>query len=329
MATLSYAKAAKTAIAPTGSDINVKEAFAASLARGLDKVWKRDFSNVPMQGARYFREESIKRESATYQTYRSLGGLVPQNRDADAIPYAARGDGFGYTVNTFNYRRGIAIEKTLTEVDDVGVARGLQADLATNAKLTVEYALADMFNRGIYVDSNSRAQALCDDGCFLIDTGRPNADPDGGTWANVESTGSISDTSLFQAQLNARAMVGEDGELYPTFIKKLIIRPTDEKTVWTILKSDLKAGSALNDKNYLQGRFDYEVYDWLTSSYIYFLLGDPKSDANELQMFWRVRPEFETWKDGSNPDITRQRVRFAFGIGCGSPRKMFRGGVVS
>ena len=322
---ISNAKSAKSAIQGTSSDIHTQEAFAAALARGLDKVWKRTFE-TPMQGAQYFREETLQRESATYQTYRGMGGLVPQNRDADDIPYATRGEGFGFTVNTFNYRRGVAIEKTLTEVDDIGVARGLQADLAHNAKMTIEYANADVLNRGIYVDGNSRAPFLCDDGCFLIDSGRPNANPEAGTWSNLEATGGITDTSLFTAQLNARAMTGEDGELYPTYIQKLVIRPADEKTVWTLLKSDLKTGTALNDKNFLQGKFEYEIYDYLTAANVYFLLGDPKSDMNELMFFWRVRPEFETWKDGSNPDITRQRVRFAFGQGCGSPRKIWRGG---
>lgn len=325
MADFNKSASAKSPIAANVSDIHVAEAFQAALARGLDKVWKREFE-TPMQGMQFFREESIKRESATYQTYRSMGGLVPQNRDADEIPYAARGDGFGFSVQTYNYRRGIAIEKTLTETDDVGVARGLQADLANNAKLTQEYALADVFNRCL---GTSGAPFLCDDGMYLIDDGRPNAEPKAGTWKNLESTGAISETSLFTAQLAARQQKGEDGELYPTYIKKLIIRPNEEKTLWTLLKTDLKVGSSLNDKNFFLGKFDYTVYDWLTAAVILYQMSDLKSEANELMFFWRVRPEFETWKDGSNPDITRQRVRMAFGIGCGSPRKSWRGGALA
>lgn len=326
---IAHTTSAKAALQGTSSYIMTPEAFRLALARGLDKVWKRE-NETPLQGSQFFREETIKRETATYQTWRGMGGLVGQNRDADDIPYGVRGEGFGFSVQTYNYRKGIAIEKTLTETDDVGVARGLQADLAHNAQMTTEYAMADVFNRAIDVsDGVTTHPFLCDDGCALIDTARPNANPEAGTWSNMEAASAITETSLFAAQLAARAMTGEDGELYPTYIKKIVIRPQDEKTLWTLLKSDLKVNTSLNDPNFFKGKFEYAVYDYLTSAAIFYLLGDAKSDANELMFFTRVRPEFETWKDGSNPDITRQRIRMAFGIGCGSPRKVWRGGVVS
>lgn len=40
---------AKSALPVHGSDIHVHEAFSNALARGLDKVWKRDFMR-PKQG---------------------------------------------------------------------------------------------------------------------------------------------------------------------------------------------------------------------------------------------------------------------------------------
>ena len=55
---------------------------------------------------------------------------------------------------------------------------------------------------------------------------------------------------------------------------------------------------------------------------------DGSSPKNELQFFWRVKPEIKTWVDGSNPDITRQRVRFSFGLGLGRPH-IWRGGEVA
>lgn len=325
MADFTKTASAKTALQATSAEILTREAFPLALARGLDKVWKRE-TKFPTQGEKYFRLETTKREDAVYQTYRGMGGMVPQNRDADEIPYGQAGDGFGFTVNTYTYRKGVAIEKTLEETDDVGVARGKQADLVMASKLTLEYAMADVFNRGL---GAAGAPFVCDDGMYLVDSARPSADPAAGTWSNLESTGAITETSLFTAMLNARAMTGEDGELYPTYIKKIIIPPAQEKTLWTLLKTDLKVASSLNDKNFMQGKFEYEVYDWLTSNYIYFELAEPKSDQNELMLFWRVRPNLKTWVDGSNPDVTRQRVRFAFGIGCGSPRRAWRGGALA
>lgn len=320
-------RSAKSSLQAASSDIQTREVFPLALARGLDKVWKK-MNDSPMQGEKYFRIESTKREDVVYQTYRAMSGLVPQNRDADEIPYGTRGDGFGFTVNTFNYRKGIAIEKTLEETDDVGVSRGLQADLVDRSRLTLEYAMADVFNRALG-NTSAYAPFVCDDGMYLIDSARPHADPKAGKWSNLESTSGITETSLFTAQLNARKQVGEDGEISPTYIKKIVIRPDDEKTLSVLLNSELKVGTSLNDKNYVAGKFDFEVYDWLTSANIFYMLADPKSDKNELMLFWRVRPQLKTWVDGSNPDITRQRVRFAFGIGCGCPKQFIRGGIVS
>lgn len=325
MANFNQTASAESAISGSGSDLHTPEAFVLALTRGLDDVFKREFER-PKQGMRYLMEKSIKQESANYQTYRSIGGVVGVNRDADDLPFVTRADGFGWNVKTYNYRQAIGIEKTLQEVDDVGVIRGLQTDLMENANLTQELAVADVFNRGV---NPTNAPILCDDGMYLCDKDRPNADPAAGTWDNEYTASAITPASIFTAQLNARAVTDEHGELSPRFIKKIICRPNEEKTLWELQKSDKEVGTANNTANFHMGRFEIEVYDFLTDAAVYFLLGDPKSDSNELGFYWRVKPELTTWKDGSNPDITKQRIRFAFGMGCGSPRKTWAGMEVS
>lgn len=315
---------AKSPIFATGSDMHTKELFIAALARGLDKVWKRDF-DTPKQGMRYLSTKSITREDAKFQTFRGIAGMVGQNRDADDMEFVTRADGFGHEVHTYNYRQAIAIEKTLEELDNIGVVRGLQSDLAENAKMTQEYCVADIFNRGVNPTS---APLLCDDGMYLIDTDRPNANPEAGTWSNQEAASAMTPTSIWAAQLNARQMTDENGRLYPQMIKKIIIRPDEEKTLQEILDSVQDPTNALNTINVLHKKFPYEVYDYLTDACVYYLLGDPKAEANELSFYWRVKPSFKTWV-GDNPDVTNQRIRMAFGVGCGSPRKMFRGGEIS
>lgn len=330
MADLNKVASAKSAIQLTGSDVLTTEAFKLALARGLDKVFKRELGTHE-QGKQFLREESMPggRESATFQSYRQIGGLIPQNRDADELPFAISGDGFSYTARTYNFRRAIAIEKTLQEVDDVGVVRGRQADLSRGAVLTIEHSIADVFNRAV---NPSNAPVLSDDGMYLIDTDRPNASPEAGTWSNQEANSAITPDAIFQAQLNARATTGEDGELYPQMVKFIVCRPTDSKKLWEIRNSQYRPTDAMNVTNYFkefdQAKFDIIVYDYLTSASIFYGLNDPKSDMNETFLFWRVRPEFKTW-EGDNPDVIKQRIRMAFGLAAGSPRRMWRGGVVS
>jgi len=321
--------AAKAAIQNTGSDIFTSEAFKAALTKGLLKVFKREFAIVE-QGMQFVREETQKRESETIQSYRQIGGAVPMNRDADDIPYVTTGDGFSYQRQTFTYRKGIAIERTLMEVDDVGVIRNRQADLARNAAITREQAIADVFNRSV---NATTVPVLADDGLRLIDENRPSSDPRAGLWGNKEAASAITPDSIFQAQLNARATIGEDGELFPLRIQFIMARPVDAKKLWEIANSDYRPTDAMNVNNYFKesadAKFDIVIYDHLTSSNIFYGLADPKSDMNELQYVWRVKPSFLTWQDGTNPDIMRQRVRMAFGLALGSPRKAWRGGVVS
>jgi len=325
MPDMAQTASAATSLHGTGSDIHTSEAFVNALAKGLDKVWMRDFTRAE-QGRKYMREESMSDETMSYRTFRSLSGQVPVSRDADDIPFITRGEGFGFTVQSYIHRQGIAIEKTMAEVDRIGAVRGLQRDLAKNSDLTIEKCIADVFNRAV---NPSSAPVLCDDGMYLIDSGRPNANPMAASWSNEESASAITSTSIFTAQLNARGTTDESGEIAPQMIKKIICRPTDEKTLWEIANSDKRPTDASNAANFQYGKFEYEVYDFLTDAAIFYLMGDVKSEDNELFLFWRVKPEFKTWVDGSNPDITRQRVRMAFGIAAGSPKKVWRGGEVS
>jgi len=325
MADFSMTASAKSAIQYSGADTHTRELFVESLARGLDMVWKRDFTDKPKQGMLYMSEGTVKQPTAKFQTFRTIGGVVGQNRDTDDMDFVTRADGFGFEVVTYPYRQGIKIERELEETDDVGVIRGMQSDLAENALMTQEYAVADVFNRSIAPTS---APLLADDGMYLIDSDRPNANPEAGTWSNEESTSAITPTSLATAQLNARNTTDENGFPYPRNIVKLLIHKNDEKTVEEIMKSDKNPLNANNTYNTMYNRFKWEVYDYLTTRSIFYIMDDPKSEKNELRFYWRKKPEFKTWV-GDNPDVTSQRVRFIFGIGCGSPRKVWRGGLVT
>lgn len=324
MPNFSQTASAASVLPVSGGDTHISEGFTNALARGLDRVWKRKFDR-PKEGMQFLREESTRFETQTFRTFRPIGGSVGMNRDTEDIPFAQRGEGFGFSLQTYNYRRGIKIEKTLQEVDDVGVVRGLQGDLADNANLTVELAIADLFNRGC---NPSNAPVLCDDGMYLLDKSRPNADPTAGSWSNEFTATAITPGSIFSHQVLAAAYTDEVGELSPRMIKRLIIRPTDEKTVWEILRSDLRPTDAMNAGNFEFGRFEYTVYNFLTDACLYYIMGDLKGEENEAMFFWRVPPEFATWV-GDNPDVVKQRVRMAFGIALGSPRKVWAGHEVS
>jgi len=286
------------------------------------KVWTK-FSNGagPMQGDQYFRVRNTDHQTMKFQSHFGMG-LVSQNRDVDMLPYDEKGLGFGYGITTNVFRGGIAVERELQELELYGSINDKQQELLRSATDTVELVMADVFNRAL---GTSGAPFVCEDGMYLIDSGRPNAYAPAGTWSNVEATSAITPTSLYAAAINFATNRDERDKLSPLTMKKIIVRPIDEQAIWTILKSDLRPTDAMNAANFFRGRFEYQVYNHLTSPYIFYWAGDPKSSDNELQFLWRVRPSIETWNDG--PDIVRQRVRFAMGVGCGRPT-ILRAGII-
>uniref|UniRef100_A0A6M3JZ78 Putative capsid protein n=1 Tax=viral metagenome TaxID=1070528 RepID=A0A6M3JZ78_9ZZZZ len=303
--------------------IHLAENFAAVLAAGLDEVAKRDMKR-PAEGAQFFHPRTANKASIKFQSYYGLG-VVAQNRDADDLPYDEQGLGFDYEITMNTFRGAIAIEKELQEDELYGAISDLQSNLVESAKTAVELVMADVFNRSL---GTAGAPFICEDGMYFIDSSRPNAHTQAGTWSNLEASASITPTSLYTAQLAFAALKDERGMLAPQVMRRIVCRPTDEKTLWEILKSDLRPTDAMNAANYMRGRFEYTVYNYLTSAVILYLAGDPKSAQNELEFVWRKRPEIVTWKDGTNPDITRQRIRYRIGIGCRRPY-LWRGGVVS
>jgi hypothetical protein len=330
MADFAQIASAATPSQNPASETLIREGFSNVLEQNLTTTFGRVFE-VVQEGKRYFNEKSTNVRTGTVRTWREMDSTIPLNRDADDLPVHNYGEGFSWTWVVYPYRDSIAIERELMEIDTEGVIQDRQTKMAKKAKRTTELIMADVFNRG--VDDGvmaSGAPILCDDGMYFIDSDRPNPNPQGGTWSNREAAGAITEASLFQAHLNCQQQVDENGELCPTMIKKVIIRPNEALTMFRLNKSDLRVGTAQNDANWVKGRWDIEEYQYMTTSQIIYMLVDsPSSEDNELHYRVRVQPQFKTWEDGSNPDIMRQRVRFSVGVDLGSPRKGWRGGIVS
>jgi len=325
MADFNKTASAASQLQITPSDISTVEAYSLALTRGLEKVWARDYDPL-MEMMKFVREEDTRFESGTLRTYRGLDGVISQNRDTDDMPYKQGGEGFAITYNTYNYRGAIAFDRTMQEVEDRGIVKKLQGDLVKKARLTLEEAIADIFNRGV---NPTNAPILADDGMYLVDTARPNANPKAAAWSNQETAAAITPSSIYTAQLNAAATLDENGDaIDPQMISTIWARPQDEKVLWEIAKSDLRPTDAMNARNFQVGRFEIGIMRRLTDAAIFYQMSDMKGDDNELVLKWREHPAQFAWQDGSNPDIFRQRVRFAFGFQLGSPRRTWRGGEV-
>jgi len=325
-----FTAAGKAAPQNSSSHLTTEEAFRAALDRGFDKVIER-MGDQPWEGEQFVRFQKVDRDSGKVTSFRGLTGTVPLSRDGDEMQFVSKGLGFGYNWNTYTRRVAAGIERKAMEIDDIGYTKGMQKGLLEMHKRSVEYVIADYFNRAT---GQSGSQLLAADGMYPIDNARPNPNPDAPTWSNLEATAAISEDSLFAASLNASQQIDEDGNLFPQTIKKVVIRPGERGTMWTLLNSKGVLGSNYNNANWAAGFFDMKnviVYDYLTTDSIFYWLCDPKDEDNELMIFKRKEPEIKTgWGLlASNPDVLGMRLRADWGLNLGDVRRSIRGGLVT
>lgn len=303
--------ASAKSISQSFTGVHIPENFEAVIKTGLDDVFKRSLEE-PRQGSRYFDDESLNKASKKFQSYYGLGE-VQQVSDGENIPSDEMGLGFDWELSSNTYKGKIEITKDLIEDELYGVIKDRQQELVDSYHRTKEQVMADVFNRAL---GASGAPFLCEDGMYLGDDSRPQPFALAGTWGNLESEGTITAASLFQTQLNFRSYKNERGQLTPLHLDKIVVRPQDEKTVWEILKTEKDIETSINKMNYQQNRFNYEVYDHLTSAIAVFIA---KDGTNELKFGNRIAPELRTWQDDT--DVYAQRVRGRYGVGCGRPYK--------
>lgn len=312
--------ATASAVTPSYSmpGVLMGENFADLLNVQFKEITKRACAK-PRQGLRYFTEETTGR---SYEKYSSITGLtvVPESRDVNDIPLDSPIQGPDVTLTPSTYRRMIQIERRLRETDQYGKINTQITGLAESAGVTVEMYCANAFNTGF----DSTAAWLCADGMYLFDSARPSEDKGVAAWSNLETAGTLTRTSLASMRVNFRKVVNERGLVSPIVMRKLIVPPDLQDTAEELMTSPYKVGVSLNDKNVYEGRFDVEVWDYLTSTTAWFGMGDPNSPLHELKYLWGARPSTEsgTLSGSGNPDVWWARVRFVFTTGCVRPTNL-------
>jgi hypothetical protein len=292
------------------------ENFADLLNTQFEAIRKRDFKR-PVQGLKYFTVKSTDKDYVKHSYVTELG-LVPQNRDADALPLASPIQGFDNTYTPVDFRLAVRIEARLRETDQYGVISRQMESLTGSAKDTVEYYAADAFNTGF----GTGASWLCADGMYLFDSARPMEDKGQGTWSNLETASALTQASLATMRVNFRKHVNERGIRRPLIMKTLIVPTALEDTAAVLLGSMQKPGVFLNDMNPYKSGERYgmaiEVWDHLSSDTAWFGMTD-KDGGHELFWYWRKKPSTYSNVLSENPDVWQARLRMSFVTGCDRP----------
>ena len=324
---INQSASAKLPLQRTGSDTLTPEQFANTINSKADQMldlWVGEIDSMQLKGL--FKEASQRQQTFDVQTKVRPNHTVPLRRDGDDnIFYFDAGEGWDYRFRTYTYAAGVKYERTLMEVDDVGAITDKYMWLMEGADRTVKHALADVINRSIKPTS---APVLCLDGMYLIDADRPNPDPKAPSWSNQEEDSDITEDTVFNAETNAFNTVGPNGEKLRLKIKKILIPQAYKRVAWVLANSNQVVGNANNDANWGVGNHPVEVMDDMTTNQIMYLLDDPQSEKNGLELRWRQRPGLADI-NFENPDVMGKRIRMDFGLGCLDPRYVWRGGLLN
>lgn len=156
--------------------------------------------------------------------------------------------------------------------------------------------------------------AIVGDNVPLLSTAHPY---DGGTWANTPTVQvDLNETSLENACIQVRTQwVNQAGLKIFARGRKLLVPPQQEYVARRILGTELRPGTADNDVNALRATGSmpegYEVLDFLTSSFAWFVL------TNKKGLLYLERMPFETdmQVDFTTDNLlVKARERYSFGV---------------
>lgn len=229
----------------------------------IETQWSKIFDKGTSQMA---LERTSEMRYLSLAKYKTEGGSVEFDNSA----------GDRYVYNQEHVELGLAYAITRKAIED-----NLYKDSFDPANLglmesfsqTKEILGANVLNNGQTYNS-----AIGGDGVSLFSTAHPY---DLGSWANTPTTQvSLNESALEAGELSIRYFPDQAGLRILARAKKLVVPPQLEYIAIRLLQTELRPGTANNDVNAQKtGGFvpdGYQVMDFLTSSYAWFLKSDKK-----------------------------------------------------
>lgn len=227
-------------------------------------------------------------ETSTKQDEKESGltgfGLLEQTGENDAVRYEDPIQMYDVTYTHLKWTKGFKVSEEAWEDDQYNKIKQKPAQLAREARRTLENSAANVFNRAFntsYVGGD--AKPLCS-------TTHPRSDG-GSSQSNASSTGlTLTDTNLETGRIASRGQLDDKGMKIQVMPKTILVPISLEKTAEVLIGSDGRAGSADNDMNFNKGKYNAISWDYLSSTTAWFLLDKTQ---HKVKFFTRVAPEFK------------------------------------
>lgn len=236
--------------------------------RNIEAQWKRLFRTIT---SKMQMERTIQARYTTLAAAKDEG--APTTFDNNA------GQRWQYNMEPVECGLGYAI--TRKAIDDNLYKQDFDPMNLGLAKSFADYW--EILAANVLNTAGTYNSAIGGDGVSLLNASHPLTETSpftGGTWANRPSTDiDLNEASLIAGMKAIRTgFVNEAGLRIRARARRLIIPVALEDVAIRLIKTDLRPGTANNDVNAIQsmsgGIREYEVMDYLTSNYGWFLQTD-------------------------------------------------------
>lgn len=232
-------------------------------------------------------------------------GLMQRKNEGGAGEYDRMNQEYLTTFTPEMFLKNVPISRELVDDQSLLTLASLAREMGETVARTMQFEGAKVFN-------NAFATTTYGDGQFLCDTDHPLG-ANNATTASNNGTDALTHASLSAARTAMRKFKDPRGNPLGVMGDTLLVPPDLENTALEIVTSQLKAGTANNDRNVLSN-IRVIVWDWLTDTNNWFLIDSRRAKRN-LVWFNRQAPEITSHFDATSQNyIITISARWAYGV---------------
>lgn len=235
-------------------------------------------------------------------------------KDSGRVQYDQRNKGFQSTFTHVELAKGFTVERKLIDDNLTQIAFDDAAALGDSAFRLREKSAASVFNNAFTAGGTNDDGFSTNgpDGVALCSASHPRSSDDSTTWNNV-GTSALSKSAVSTTRVTMMAYTDDRGDKLDVMPDTLLIPPDLEDTALEITKSILDPTSANNAINPQSGRFQAQVWHYLTSPTKWFMM---ESARRQQSLLWynRIPLEFGMEEDFDTFQAKwRAYMRYSYG----------------
>jgi hypothetical protein len=279
------------------STVMNRAAFASLLVPGLYDVIALAYKEYPEIYSKFF---DVRTSEKKYEENLEVEGFgaASEKPEGSSIAYNNLTQGYNRKWTHKTFAIGARVTREMYEDDLYKVFKQkLGKYIGRSIKQTWEILAANVLNNGFSANYTGAGQTE-GDGVALFATNHPWKS--GGTYSNRPGTDADLSHTALEAMITMADQAKDSGDVPIVLMPKTLVIPTGERWVAeVILGSQLKSGTANNDKNTLKDlSLDYVLNPYLTDVDAWFLT----TDMNPLVFWERQRPIVEAEDDFDTKD---------------------------